>query len=171
MPDGQPNRAFLSLGSNINPETNLPDVVHRLSRYGRISAVSSVWESAPVGFADQPNFLNAAVLLETEHSADELCRRIIPTVEQSLGRTRDPNNKNAPRTIDIDLSLFNRMTGEIGYRRVPDPEILQRPFVAIPLAELDADYVHPLRGTTLAEIAASFGNVSAAMQLRRDVLL
>ncbi|HUG94037.1 MAG TPA: 2-amino-4-hydroxy-6-hydroxymethyldihydropteridine diphosphokinase [Planctomycetaceae bacterium] len=164
------NRAFLALGSNIDPERNLPAAVRELARFGRIVRVSNVWESPPADDLDQPDFLNAAVLLETPLSADALWHRVIPEVEQALGRVRDPANKNASRTIDVDLSLFNRETLVIDDRRLPNPDLLSRAFVAVPLAELDAAYVHPQTGRTLAEIAASLSG-AAGMRLRSDVVL
>ena len=69
MPEATFNRAYLALGSNIEPETNLPRAVGLLSEYGRIVSVSRVWETVPVGFADQANFLNGAVLLDLSHGA------------------------------------------------------------------------------------------------------
>ena len=162
------NLAYLSLGSNIEPESNLPAAVKLLARFGYVRAVSSVWETEPVGLADQPNFLNAAVLLETALSAQALRDEAIAQIEESLGRVRTAN-KNAPRTIDIDIMLFNQDTLQIGQRHIPDPEILERPFVAIPLAEIAPDYVHPEIGRTLKQIAASLP--ATEMTLRPDVLL
>ena len=169
--EGASNRAFLLLGSNIDPETNLPAAVRELQRFGRIAAVSQVWETEPVGFADQPNFLNAALLLETPLSPEELQFEVIVDVETVLGRIRDPLNKNAPRTIDIDLALFNRAVLKLEQRQIPDPEILNRAFVVIPLSELDPEYLHPLENRTLSEIAADFENERPSMQLRTDVIL
>ncbi len=171
MSEGPSNRAYLSLGSNIDPETNLPAAVRELQRFGRIAAVSQVWETEPVGFADQPNFLNAALLLETALSPEELQFEVVVEVETVLGRIRDPHNKNAPRTIDIDLALFNRDVLELEQRQIPEPNILNRAFVAIPLSELDPDYLHPLENRTLAEIATEFENERPSMQLRVDVIL
>jgi 2-amino-4-hydroxy-6-hydroxymethyldihydropteridine diphosphokinase len=146
------NLAYLSLGSNIDPERNLPAAVTHLARFGHVRAVSSVWESAPVGLADQSNFLNAAVLLETELSAQALRGEAIAKIEQALGRVRT-GNKNAPRTIDIDIVLFNHDVLQVGHRHIPDPELLERPFVAIPLAEIAPDYIHPETDQTLEQIA------------------
>ena len=171
MSKGPSNRAYLSLGSNIDPETNLPAAVRELQRFGRIVAVSQVWETEPVGFADQPNFLNAALLLETPLSPEELQFEVVVEVETVLGRIRDPLNKNAPRTIDIDLALFNRDVLKLEQRQIPDPEILNREFVAIPLSELDPEYLHPLENRTLAQIAAALENDRSSMQLRSDVIL
>ena len=169
--DPQPaNLAYLSLGSNIEPEHNLPLAVALLGRYGRVVAASSAWETRPEGFIEQPNFLNAAVLLETGLSPWVLRGQAIATIETTLGRVRT-ENKNAPRTIDIDIVLFNHDILQLGGRRIPDPEVLERSFVAIPLAEIAPDYVHPLTGQTLAQIAARFDAEAAGMYLRKDVVL
>ncbi len=164
------NLAYLSLGSNIAPERNLPAAVRKLTQFGRILAVSSVWESPPEGFADQPDYLNAAVLLETPLSARKLRETAIAAVETALGRVR-MDNKNAPRTIDIDIMLFNHDILRVGQRRIPDPEVVERPFVAIPLAEIAPDFVHPETGETLAAIAGHFDLVAAGMRRRPDVVL
>lgn len=169
--DGLPAHVFLSLGSNIEPEKNLPAAVRELERYGNVLAVSQVWQSAPVGFSAQADFLNGAVLLETMLSPAELRGIAIPDIEAKLHRVRDPNNKNAPRTIDIDIALYNRDVIEIDGRRIPDPDIRSRPFVAVPLAELDPDYVHPETGTTLREIAAGLEAAAGGMKLRNNVSL
>ena len=79
------NLAYLSLGSNIEPEHNLPEAVAQLARFGRIKAASSVWQTAAVGFTEQPDFLNAAVILETALSARTLRQQAITQIENSLG--------------------------------------------------------------------------------------
>jgi 2-amino-4-hydroxy-6-hydroxymethyldihydropteridine diphosphokinase len=162
------NLAYLSLGSNIEPAHNLPAAVALLAQFGRVQAVSGVWESPPLGFSDQPNFLNAAVILETDLSAQALREEAIATIETALGRVRT-ENKNAPRTIDIDIMLFNRDVSCVKQRHIPDPEVLERPFVAIPLAEIAPDYVHPETGQTLKDIARRFDAISAGMRRRDDV--
>jgi 2-amino-4-hydroxy-6-hydroxymethyldihydropteridine diphosphokinase len=133
-----------------------------------VRAVSSVWETEPVGLADQPNFLNAAVLLETLLSAHALREIAITRIEETLARIRT-ENKNAPRTIDIDILLFNHDTLHIGKRHIPSPEIVQRPFVAIPLAEIAPDYVHPETGQKLQHIAQRLP--LTGMKPRPDVIL
>jgi 2-amino-4-hydroxy-6-hydroxymethyldihydropteridine diphosphokinase len=170
MSDRLPNLAYLSLGSNVEPEHNLPAAVDRLGHWGHVRAVSTVWESAPLGFADQPNFLNAAALLETGLSAQGLRREAIAATEAALGRVRTAN-KNAPRTIDIDIMLFNHDVLQVGRRHIPSPEVLERPFVAIPLAEIAPDYVHPETGQPLHQIAGRFDPVAAGMCRRDDVTL
>jgi 2-amino-4-hydroxy-6-hydroxymethyldihydropteridine diphosphokinase len=171
MPETQErNLAYLSLGSNIDPERNLPAAVDLLGEYGRVRAVSNVWQSKPVGFTDQPDFLNAAVILETALSPRSLRRQAIAAIERRLERVRT-RNKNAPRTIDIDIMLFNDEITQVNSRRIPDPEVLERPFVAIPLAEIAPDYIHPETGQRLCEIAARFDPALAGMIRRKDVRL
>jgi 2-amino-4-hydroxy-6-hydroxymethyldihydropteridine diphosphokinase len=179
MSDRRANRAYLSLGSNIEPEQNLPAAVRELAAFGRVLAVSSVWESAPFDadratdrFVRVPekNFLNAAVLLETDLTPARVYDEAISSIEGLLGRVRDPHDKDAPRTIDIDLSLFNQDVLEFAGRRVPDPDILKRPFVAVPLAQLDPDYVHPIERRRLADIAAEWTS-SSGLCPRPDVRL
>jgi 2-amino-4-hydroxy-6-hydroxymethyldihydropteridine diphosphokinase len=146
------NLAAISLGSNVNPVENLKAAVRELGQYGTIKRASRAWESAPVGFLEQANFLNAAVLLETSLSPMELKESVLRPIERILHRLRDPQNINAPRTIDLDLSLFLALSECLEL----DADILTRAFVAIPLAELLPKFVHPQTGQTLAEIAESF---------------
>jgi 2-amino-4-hydroxy-6-hydroxymethyldihydropteridine diphosphokinase len=162
------NRAYLSLGSNIEPVANLTQAVRSLARVTKLVAVSSVWETKPIGLIDQPRFLNAAVVVRTGLSAQRLKRDILDGIEWDLGRTRQ-SDKNAARPIDIDVMLFNRDIFQLGTRFIPDSEIMERAFVAIPLAEIAPDYLHPLTGQTLAEIARGFAPKEEEMFLLRDV--
>ena len=148
------NLAAISLGSNIDPAENLQAAVCELANFGTVQKVSRVWESAPVGFLEQANFLNSAVLLETAMSAAELKQNALCPIEQKLHRIRDPKNINAPRTIDLDLSIFITPAESI----VMDDNILSRAFVAVPLAELLPEFVHPATGQTLAQIAQQLKN-------------
>jgi len=169
MSDERLNTVYLLLGSNIQAEENLPAAVWALSRCGTIAAVSRVWESPPVGYLDQPNFLNAAVKLRTPLSPSELWADVIARIERELHRVRDPENVHAPRTIDIDLVLFNRERLRSGNHRIPDPDLLTKAYMAVPLAEVDPDYVHPETGQTLAEIAATHEDEARTFRRRPGV--
>jgi 2-amino-4-hydroxy-6-hydroxymethyldihydropteridine diphosphokinase len=145
-------RVLIAMGSNINSEHNLREAVRRLSSRCRVLAVSPVYETAPVGKTDQPNFLNAAVLIETDLTAAELKTNVLQAIEQELGRVRT-EDKNAPRTIDLDISLFNNEVFDMEQRHIPDPDILKYPHMAVPLADLAPEQRHPETGQTLRQIA------------------
>lgn len=162
------NLAYLSLGSNIEPETNLRAAVELLAAQTNLLAISSVWETRPLGLTGQPNFLNAAAIVETGLTAEQLKRQILMPIEQRLGRVRQAD-KNVPRPIDLDIVLFNREIFALGQRHIPDREIIERSFVALPLAEIAPNYKHPELGQTLAEIASKFEVKSEEMFLRLDV--
>lgn len=137
------HEAFLSLGSNIEPEQNLPEALRLLSASGKITAVSSVWQSQAVG-SHGPDFLNACLLFLTPLSAEDLIQQVLRPAEYALGRRRGPD-RNAPRTIDIDLILFDEEPyGE---------DFWSAPFVIVPLAELLPDYPHPRRYESLETVA------------------
>ena len=163
------HQVYLSLGSNIDPERNLPLAVGRLTQVGRVVAVSSVWETAPWATATpQPNFVNGCLLLETELTAAVLYAEVIETIETDLGRQRT-GDRNAPRPIDIDIMLFDQEITVVGRRQLPDPEILERPFIALLLAEIAPDYVHPESGQTLAQLAQRFARQRPGLRRRDEV--
>lgn len=164
--------AYLSLGSNLDKEHNLPAAVQLLASHGRLLAVSGVYETAPVGNPDDPAFFNAAVALETALQPVELKQQVLALIEQRLGRQRSAD-PNAPRTIDIDISLFDDAVLDLGKRHIPDPELLRYPHIAVPLADLAPRYCHPETGETLAQIAARVTEVAGPPLLRRrdDIIL
>ena len=164
------NLAYLSLGSNICPQENLPAAVNMLEGYGSVLVSSSVWETIAVGDIEQPNYLNAAVILETNLTARNLNDDGIKHIENVLGRKKS-NNPFAPRTIDIDIMLFNDEIITLGQRRIPDNEILERAFVALCLAEISPGYIHPDTNQTLEEIAQTFEHSSKSMKPRHDIQL
>jgi dihydroneopterin aldolase/2-amino-4-hydroxy-6-hydroxymethyldihydropteridine diphosphokinase len=152
------NTAFVSLGSNIEPKQNLRKAVELLRTRTDVLAISSAYRTPPQGYTEQPDFLNMAVRLMTPLSPITLKKDVLDWIERELGRVRDPNNKNAPRTIDLDISLWNLGILDYGEKpwRIPDPDIVRFAHVAVPLAELAPDYIHPVEGITLAQIAARF---------------
>ena len=152
------NRVFLSLGSNIEKELNLPAAVRMLRSKGEVVAASSVYETAARWLEEQPNFFNAAVLMETEFTPEEIKKQLIDEVEKRLKRQRQAE-KNAPRTIDIDIALFNDAV--LDYvpddgqpRHIPDPDLLRSVHAIVPVAELAPGLLHPESGEQLDAIAA-----------------
>jgi len=146
------NRAFISMGSNIEPEHYLPEAVRRLAERCQLLAVSRAYETAPVGASGGPNFVNGAVLVATNLDAEALKESVLLEIEADLGRVRTAD-KNAPRTVDLDIALFNDEILEVRGRRIPEPDILRHAHVARPLADLAPHYRHPETGQTLLEIA------------------
>jgi 2-amino-4-hydroxy-6-hydroxymethyldihydropteridine diphosphokinase len=160
MLEARLNRAYLLLGSNVDKERNIVSAVRLLGEAVRIVAVSSVYETGPVGNPNQESFLNAAVVIETPLSAEALKREVLGPIEDRLGRRRTAD-KNAARTIDIDIALFND--------EVRDPEISTRPHLAVPLAEVAPGYRHAPTGKTLSELAAELSQTG--IRRRFDVSL
>lgn len=152
------NRVFLLLGSNINKEINLPQAVNLLRQRCKVTKLSSVYETVPTGLKKQPNYFNMAALIETDLDPCQIKEQIIKPIEVKLQRQRGAD-KNAPRTIDLDITLYNDeifdYVPENGrVHHLPDPDILRFPHVAVPIAEIAPDKRHPETGQTLSEIAA-----------------
>jgi 2-amino-4-hydroxy-6-hydroxymethyldihydropteridine diphosphokinase len=140
-------RAYVGLGANLGDrEATLREAIARLgAREGvAVVAVSSFRETDPVGFADQPRFLNGALALETDLSPAELLEALL-AVERSLGRTRE-GPRYGPRTIDLDLLLYGADVVDEPGLTVPHPRLHERAFALEPLAELDPGLAVPGRG-------------------------
>jgi 2-amino-4-hydroxy-6-hydroxymethyldihydropteridine diphosphokinase len=148
---------LVALGSNIDPAANLPRAARRLAARFPGLAASRLYATEPVGAPAAPPFLNAAVALATDLPLVDLRDRVLRPLEAELGRVRgaDPN---APRPIDLDLAFAGGLVirDPVSGLEVPDPEIVRRAHLALPLADLAPDAVHPLDGRTLAAIAAAF---------------
>jgi 2-amino-4-hydroxy-6-hydroxymethyldihydropteridine diphosphokinase len=144
-------RAYVGLGANLGErEAMLRRAVDLLAAEPGIEvvAVSAFRETAPVGFAAQPLFLNAVAALETRLPARALLERLL-AVERTLGRTRE-GPRFGPRTIDLDLLLYgDEVITETGLT-VPHPRLHERRFALEPLAELDDNLVVPGRGRVSA---------------------
>lgn len=162
------NRVLVALGSNIDSERNMRKAIRLLASYCQLAAVSPVYETKPVGKTEQPNFLNAAALVETDLTAAELKTRVLQVIERKLGRVRT-EDKNAPRTIDLDIALFGEQVIDHGRRHIPDPDTLKHPHIAVPLADLAPTMRHPEDGRTLQQIAQSLP--SSGLAARPDVVL
>jgi 2-amino-4-hydroxy-6-hydroxymethyldihydropteridine diphosphokinase len=142
--------AYLSLGSNIgNREAQLQEARQRLAKLGRITRVSSFYETEPVEVTDQPWFLNAALAVETNFTPQELMHSILQ-IEREMGRQR--LQKKGPRTIDIDILLFGDSILNSPEVTIPHPAMHQRRFVLEPLAEIAPEARHPVLKRTVREL-------------------
>lgn len=162
--------AAIALGSNLashwgDREANLREAVSRIAKLGEVRAISSFYDTAPVGYTDQPNFLNGAMLLETNLEPIELMRALL-AIELAMGRVRTGVSASpikGPRIIDLDLLLM----GDVVFDNARSPELLdsteltlphpamaERRFVLEPLAEIAPDLIDPRSGLSVAQMLA-----------------
>lgn len=142
-------KTYIGLGANLGErEAQIRLALDDLARLpaSRLVRASSLYDSEPVGDADQPNFLNAVAEVETELTARQLLWNLL-LIERRLGRTR--SRRWGPRTIDLDLLLYGPLIIDEPELQVPHPELTRRSFVLVPLVELDPLLVHPVTGETL----------------------
>ena len=138
-------RAYVGLGSNLGDrEGTIRRAVELLGEQPGIEivAVSTLRDTDPVGYEDQPRFLNGAVALEVDLSARALLDELLE-IERELGRDRSRETRWGPRTIDLDLLLYGEETVDEPGLTVPHPRLAERQFVLEPLSELDPDLTLP----------------------------
>jgi 2-amino-4-hydroxy-6-hydroxymethyldihydropteridine diphosphokinase len=146
---------FLGLGSNLGERQKyLNDAAKALAGVSATKVIwtSGIYETAPYGKADQANFLNAAVEIETELNPSQLFDEV-KRIEKSLGRTS--TERWGPREIDIDILVYDGLVFEDERIKVPHPELENRRFVLVPLREIAPDLVHPINGMKISELASS----------------
>ena len=158
----------ISAGSNVEKERNLAEAIRLIRRHRRIDvkSVSRFFESASVGGPEgAPAFFNAAVLAWTDLEPEEL-RRELRKIEAVLGRQRS-DDKNAPRTIDLDISYYCDVVHDYGEFQVPAPDVRTAAHVAVPIADVAPDWIDPVTGSSAYELAV---NLDAAREKVRPVM-
>lgn len=145
------NTAYLLTGGNLGERVHNLATARELvaEQIGNIIAASSLYETAAWGNTDQPAFLNQAIMIETPLNARQLIRRILK-IEKKMGRVRE--EKYGPRLIDIDILLFNNETHNYQFLKLPHPEMQNRRFALLPLAEIAPEIIHPVLKKTIAEL-------------------
>ncbi|MGC2048890.1 MAG: 2-amino-4-hydroxy-6-hydroxymethyldihydropteridine diphosphokinase [Gallionella sp.] len=145
-------RAFIAIGSNIKPAENVRAAIQCLARQTRLTGISMVYRTDALEHPEQQPYYNCVVEIETDVPPAELKHTMLRRIEKGLGRERT-EDKYAPRTIDLDLIVYGDLAMDAQDIKLPDPEILDRAFLAIPLFELAPDLVLPGYGLRIGEIA------------------
>jgi len=148
-------RAFLGVGSNIDPMDNVRSAIRLLGRHVHILAISTFYRTKALGATGSPSFINGVIEIETEVTALDLKYRFLRPIEKKLGRHRS-SDRNAPRPIDLDILVYGEQSIHSQGLVLPAPEIAERSFLAIPLCELAPDLILPGFGRTVREIANLF---------------
>lgn len=133
------NEFFLSIGSNVEPEKHVPACIQLLEQRLGLKRNSSIYKTAPMGPAGDQYFWNSVASVETELSKEAL-GKVLRDIESDLGRKRDPENRFAPRTIDIDI--------------LPQEDFQTMAFIMVPLAEIHPEGTDEETGKTFAELAS-----------------
>ncbi len=166
---------FVSFGSNLDPRRNVLAAARTLAARVRIVAVSTVYATEPLDRPEQVRFYNGVFQVETALEPRDLKYGVLRAIEAELGRERT-EDKYAARTIDLDLILYNDLVLDTQGLVIPDPDLAERPFLALPLYELAPGLILPDSGRPLRELVRRFaGHDLRALpdyttQLRKEVL-
>jgi 2-amino-4-hydroxy-6-hydroxymethyldihydropteridine diphosphokinase len=150
--------AAIALGSNLasvwgDRAATLEEAVKRIGLLGQVKSVSTFHETDPVGYLDQPLFLNGALLLETDCPPETLLTDLL-AIEKQMGRDRSHAVAKGPRVVDLDLLLFGEQILRSSDLTLPHPALAERRFVLEPLAEIAPGMWHPVLNASIAELLA-----------------
>lgn len=152
-------KAYLGLGSNIgNRELQLNEAIKILHAYQgiQVTQVSHIYETEPVGYTNQPKFLNLCIEIETELNPQSLLKCCLAT-EQQLHRKREI--RWGPRTLDVDILLFSDQIIEQDNLSVPHPRMKERSFVLIPLNDIATNQIEPISNKSIGQLVVTDNSV------------
>lgn len=152
----------LALGSNLGDRLgNLKKALRLIRASGiKIISTSDIFETAPFGKTEQPRFLNACVIIETEKESHDLLY-MLKEMERQIGRVL--REKWGPREIDLDILFINQEVIDTETLKVPHPEMHKRPFVLKPLSQLEPEWEHPLLGKTVVQLSSELAEQDLSM--------
>jgi 2-amino-4-hydroxy-6-hydroxymethyldihydropteridine diphosphokinase len=156
--------AYIALGSNLDPETHLCEAANLFSFLFTVTGVSDFYCNPAADRPDQPGFVNGMIRVETEFPPLAVKQEILQNLEEQLGRVRT-EDRYAPRIIDLDLCLYGDMLINESGLILPDPELTRRPFLFIPVLDIDPGIRFPGTDQKLADLVPPRKKVKG---LRRD---
>lgn len=168
-------RGFIGAGSNIGPEDNIREALRRLAQSTRLVSISTFYREPAIGRPEEPDFYNGVVAVDTDLPPGTLKWQVLRPIEAVLGRQRGAD-RYASRTIDLDLLLYGDSVLTGSELTLPDPDILKRPFIAIPLYEIAPDLVLPDVRVPIRRVAEQFSTktmqpmVEFTRSLRNELL-
>jgi 2-amino-4-hydroxy-6-hydroxymethyldihydropteridine diphosphokinase len=159
--------AYIAMGANIDspagsPQASLAAAARALEALGHVSRRSSLYSTEPVGLAGQPRFVNAVVVLETALSPRRLLTALL-ALEHEFGRDRSAGIANGPRTLDLDILLYDGVILDepaSPHLQIPHPRLAERAFVLVPLAEIAPEVVDPRSGAAMATLLENLRTTS-----------
>jgi 2-amino-4-hydroxy-6-hydroxymethyldihydropteridine diphosphokinase len=169
--------AYIGMGGNVrsvagSPEATLTAAVVRMGSLGRVACRSSLYSTEPVGYAEQPRFINAVVALETELEPRALLAELM-AIEKEFGRDRTAGVANGPRTLDLDILLYDDWRVSEPGLEIPHPRLAERAFVLIPLRQIAPGIVASKEGRTVSQLLDSLfphgeNQIDAVVEVQSD---
>ena len=157
------SRVFISIGSNLgNKIDNCRQAIKEIAEFTKIVRASSLYETEPVGKEDQPNFINAAVEIETDLSPHELLTQL-HVIENNLGRVRE--EKWGPRTIDLDIIFYDNLIIKDNDLIIPHPRAHERRFVLEPIKEIAPDFIDPDLKVSISDLLSNLNDEKSVIRL------